>query len=143
MILEIGIGALALGAFIAQRKRDAAKNVAPHIQAQRDVIFETAMSLRDAKKLRELSSSFKSQGLVIQAELLEKRAQLNEAPPDVKAQRREVFRKAMESRDKAAVLATAEAFESAGATGAAENLRLYASGLAVDGSGSAEMGTEG
>lgn len=141
MILEITLGTLALAAYLKQRSKAKAQiDVPPHVQANRDSIFDTAInSVKDAGKLRELSAAFRSQGMDIQANMLEARAKLAEASPEVKAQRREVYRKAMESRDRNAVLGVATAFDNMGATGAANSLRTYADGLAAS---NIEIGAE-
>ena len=132
MILELSLGALALAAYWrTSRAERALANLPPHILANREAIYDTAInSLKDPAKLRELSSAFRAQKMMAQADMLESRAQLAEAPQEVKEQRREVYRKAMASRDKAAVLDVATAFEKMGATGAAASLKHYAEGLA-------------
>ncbi len=130
MLVEIGLGALLAAAYWKKTKSDRAANISPAILANREAIYDTAInSLKDASKLRELATAFRIQGMAVQADMLEKRAALAEASPEVKEQRRIIFRKAMESRDKAAVLEVARAFDNMGATGAAANLRLYAAGL--------------
>ncbi len=140
MIVEALVGSLILGAYLKKRSADKTQELHPHIVAQREVIFDTAInSLKDPAKLRELASAFRSQNMLIQADLLEKRAALSEASPEVKAQRRAVLTKALESKDKAAVLNAADAFDSMGATGAADTLRAYANGLADN---PVEMGRE-
>ena len=132
MLVELSIfAALAAGALWKRSAQDRAKaNMHPSIMANREAIFDTAInSVKDPSKLRELATAFRVQGMTVQADMLEKRAALAAAPAEVKEARRAVFRKAMASRDKAAVIQAANAFDEMGATGAAANLRLYASGL--------------
>lgn len=93
-------------------------------------IYQTALnSERDPAKLRSLAATFRSEGLDTEASMLEKRARLRELPADIKAARRKAFKDAMNSSNKEAVLGMAAAYESEGATGAAQKLREYAGGL--------------
>jgi|SRR5262245_2959780 len=94
-------------------------------------IYNAAINgaLKDPNKLRQLSDVFAGEGYIPQARLLRQRAQLRELSPAIKAARQSVFRRAMNSRNKTAVLHVAEAFERQGATGAAKKLREYGSGL--------------
>lgn len=126
-LLPLGIMVLTGGAFWASGNRDQLKGKnTPH----RQHVFETALNeVKEPEKLRALAKAFRDQGLNAQADLLEKRARLRELPADVKAERREAFRKGMNSKDANAVLTLAEAFDREGATGAANALRNYASQL--------------
>lgn len=129
IVLPLVILALAGTAGIAKSKRDN-KQVDPRTQAERQVIYETALNTcKDPAKLRTMAQAFREQGLIAEADMLCKRAALQELPQEVKDARREAFRKGMASTDQAAVLSLANAFHSEGATGAAENLRKYAAGL--------------
>lgn len=127
MIPALPIIALLAGGtavFVARRK------LKPKMTAERKAVYETALkTLKDPAKLRELAESFRQEGLAAQAELLEKRAALRELPKAVKEARKEIFRQAMASKDRAGVLAMADAYDREGATGAADALRDYAKGL--------------
>jgi hypothetical protein len=98
---------------------------------ERDRIYRSAISgaLKDPAKLRALADAFEREKLYPQAQLLRQRAALRELPPEIKSARRQVWRKAMVSKDKRAVLALADAYEKEGCTTAAQRLRTYASGL--------------
>lgn len=108
------------------RKRRPPKGLTP----ERKKIFDAALlELKDSDKLRELSESFRKAGLKRESELLEKRAALRSLPVEQQKKRRAIFRKALKSRDKKAIMKVADAFRDEGATGAAATLRTYASGL--------------
>jgi hypothetical protein len=97
---------------------------------ERKKVFDAALeNLKEPEKLRTLATSFENEGLKNHADMLRKRAALRELPAATKDARRVVFKKAMASKDPAAVQKIAEAFHKEGATGAAANLRKYASGL--------------
>lgn len=129
MLLPIGIGLLAGGAWIAKNQRDKA-NSSPARIAERAAIYETAINTKlDPDKLRTLAAAFRDEGLIAEATMLEKRASLSEAPPDVKAQRTAVFRQALASDDVQAVREVADAFEALGASGACAKLRAHADGI--------------
>ena len=129
MLLPIGIGLLAGGAWIAKNQRDKA-NSSPARIAERAAIYETAINTKlDPDKLRTLAKAFRDEGLIAEATMLEKRAALSEAPPDVKAQRTAVFRQALASDDVQAVREVADAFEALGASGACAKLRAHADGI--------------
>jgi hypothetical protein len=95
---------------------------------ERKAIFDKAMNTEDATPtyLRQLADAFAKEGLAKEAKALRQRATLKEAPPEVKARRREVFVKAMQSTDPDAILAVARAHEKIGATGAADALKQQA-----------------
>ena len=126
-LLPIAIGGLVLAAaYAASRKPPQQGEVTP----ERQTIFETAInSVQDPAKLRALAASFRSAGLEQQAQALEGRADHRDLPPDVKAERAQVFRDAMSSQNPQAVLRVADAFEQEGAIGAASALRAYAAKL--------------
>ncbi len=77
-------------------------------------------------QLRGLAQAFEKAGLEKMALALRKRAALKEAPPDVKAARRDVFTKALNSSDPTFIEKVADAHEQIGAVGAAQDLRLHA-----------------
>jgi hypothetical protein len=97
---------------------------------ERKALYARAMnSAADPTELRKLAASFESVGLHEQAMKLMKRASLREAPETVKAARREIFKKAMNSQDPDAIEKIAKAHEEVGAEGAAQALRLQAETL--------------
>jgi len=95
---------------------------------ERKAIFDKAMNDESATSayLKQLADGFDKEGLAPEAKRLRQRAALKDAPPEVKARRREVFTKALQSTDPDAILAVAAAHEKIGATGAAEALRAQA-----------------
>lgn len=97
---------------------------------ERKAMFEKAMnSPMDPGQLRAMADSFERDGLKKQAIALRKRASLREAPDSVKAKRREVFKKAMQSTDPRAIESVAKAHEEIGAVGAASALKIQAETL--------------
>lgn len=100
---------------------------------ERQVIYEQALKSKDVKVLRTMADAFEKEGLKPQAELLRKRANLRELPEETKKARREAFDKGMKSSDVVGIRKLADAFESEGATGAADTLRRYATGLEAGG----------
>ena len=97
---------------------------------ERQAVFQNAMNAADpsvtSTYLRNLATVFAQAGLDKEAKLLTQRAALKDAPPEVKAARRDVFLKAMQSTNPDAILDVARAHEKEGATGAAEQLRAQA-----------------
>lgn len=98
---------------------------------ERKKAYKNALSgaVKEPEVLEKLGKAFELQGLKEQAKLLYQRASLRRLPVEVKRQRKEIFRRLMESKDKAAVLSMAEVYDADGCTNAAQNLRNYASGL--------------
>lgn len=88
-----------------------------------------AGSLKDADKIDEMATNFDLQGLKAEAKLLRQRAALRRLPDETKNARKEVFRKMLECKDKAALLHMSIAYDTEGCTGAAARLRELASGL--------------
>lgn len=124
-LLPAAIIALAGTAFFMTRKKSASA-----LTPEREMLFTKAVNTeKDPVKLRSLAGQFRSDGLNPQADFLEKRARLRELPDEVKAQRKAVFKQAMGSTNKDAILKLADAYEKESATGAAEALRKYAKGL--------------
>ena len=131
IVLPIVILGLVGAAGVAQSRRTK-KAVDPRTVAERQVIYETALNTcKDPAKLRALAETYRSEGLTAEADMLCKRAALQELPQEVKDARKEVYRKAMESTNVNGILALARAYDEEGATGAAQNLRKYAAGLTV------------
>ena len=126
-LLPIGIAVLTTGAFVAKSARDKAKQSTPEQDAERRIIYETAINtLKDPDKLRLLAKGFKEAGLEAEATMLYLRADNAEAPPEVKEARTKAFRDAMTSKNVPAILNVANAFESIGSAKAASELREYA-----------------
>ncbi len=98
---------------------------------ERDATYRRALNgqVRDTAQLRALADAFQKARLFPQAHLLRQRADLRDLPPEVKAQRKEIYRKGMRSKNKSAVMRLADAFDSQGANTCAFRLRQYASGL--------------
>jgi hypothetical protein len=130
-LIPIAILGLVGTAGVVQSRR-AKKEVDPSVIAQRQMVYETALNtVKDPAKLRSLSAAYREQGLIAEADMLMKRAALQDLPEETKEARREVFRKAMASTNVPAILALANAYDGEGCTGAAQNLRKYAAGLAT------------
>ena len=115
---------LATGGFFGWKKYRHDKALTP----ERKAVFAQAMNTEDATPtyLRQLADAFAKEGLDAEAKRLRQRATLKEAPPEVKAKRRAIFAKAMQSTDPDAILAVARAHEAIGATGAADALKTQA-----------------
>jgi hypothetical protein len=123
-LLPAAIIALAGTAFFLTRKKAGA------LTPEREMLFNKAVNTeKDPQRLRALAAQFRSDGLNVQAEFLEKRAKLRELPDSVKAARKAAFKQAMGSTNKEAILKLADAYEREAATGAAEALRKYVKGL--------------
>lgn len=112
---------LAVGSYIVNRKRKG------EMTPERMRIFTAAIngSLKDPAKLDQLADAFDKEQLSEHAKLLRQRAALKRLPKPVQKARQAVFRKAMQSKNKAAVLKLADEFDAQGATGAALKLRQY------------------
>jgi hypothetical protein len=130
------VAGLAGIAYLAKRRRDSKKAsgspAALHgeLTPERQAIYETAMNdERDPGKILAVAVAFEAAGLDEQGNMLRKRAVLRSLPKDIKAARKDVFKRAMKSGNKQAILGVAASFQREGATGAAEALRVYASGL--------------
>jgi transcriptional regulator of met regulon len=98
---------------------------------ERTKVYRAALSgaVKEAEALDELAGAFAHQGLKEQANLLRKRAKLRRLPDETKKLRREVFRQALESKNRDGILVLANAYEQEGCTAAASRLREVASGL--------------
>ena len=125
LIIPVAVGSLAVANYV-KRPKDYGV-----MTAERTALFNAAISgaLKDPNKLDKLATAFQQQGLNEHAILLRKRANLRRLPEDTQKQRREVFRKAMLSKNKAGILQLANVYDQEGCTGAAMRLREKASGL--------------
>lgn len=99
--------------------------------AERKGIYKNALAggIQEPAKLDELAKAFEQQGLKEEAKLLRKRSTLRRLPDEIKTARKEIFRKACESKNKPGILAIAQAYDDEGCTSAAQRLREVASGL--------------
>jgi hypothetical protein len=98
----------------------------PCMTAERIKIYNQALasSKLTPTQLRSLADVFQKEGCVEQANHLRARAALREAPPEVHAARKEVFRKALNSNNPDAIAKVADAFKKIGADGAAAKLKI-------------------
>lgn len=129
LLLPILAASLGGAAFLAAKKHG--ENI-PTMDPQRQMLYQKLLrdpEYKDPVILRQYADEFARAGLKPQAELLRKRAALREMPQPVKEQQRQIYRKAMKSKNPAAILNVADHFETMGATGAAESLRNYANGI--------------
>lgn len=98
--------------------------------AQRRKIYEAALcTMKDPAALRKLADAFESEDCLAEARILRQRANLRELPLEIKAQRRAIFSRAINSSNVEGILKVASAFAGEGATGAAQNLRRHAASL--------------
>ncbi len=98
---------------------------------ERTKIFNAALAggMHDPGNLEKLAKTFAGEGLSEQAALLYQRAALKRLPNEVKLARRQIWRKAIASQNKAALQRLAAAYDAEGCTSAAMRLREIASGL--------------
>jgi hypothetical protein len=121
MLLPIAVAALATAAWLKATKPQ------PMMTPERRMIYQSALEfLKTPEQFDTLAAAFRKEGLTVEADMLEKRAKLLRASPDVKDARREVFRNAMKSTDPISIAKVADIFEKEGATGSAKALRAYA-----------------
>jgi hypothetical protein len=98
--------------------------------AERRKVYEAALcTLKEPAKLRQLADAFEAEDCLAEARLLRQRASLRELPLEIKAQRRAVFSRAINSSNVDGILQVASAFAGEGATGAATHLRRHAASL--------------
>jgi hypothetical protein len=122
-------GALTTGSGIAVYKRSK-RNKIVGMTPVRQKLFEALLwHQKEPKKLYKMADKFEKEGLLEQATKLRKLAAIYELPAEKKAERREIFKKAMASTNRDAVNNTAQLFDDDGCVGAAAALRKYASGL--------------
>jgi hypothetical protein len=97
---------------------------------KRQQIYESALvTLKQPEKLRALAAAFEGEGLIAEADLLKKRAEIRELPKSKREERRAIFRRAIQSSNIPAIRAVAAEFRAAGCTGAAANLYAHADSL--------------
>lgn len=133
MLVPIAIAALGGIAYVVAKKKKASSSIGSEtgkLTPERALLYAEALkSMKDPASLRKLAQTFRAEGLEPHAVMLEKRAALRELPKEVKEERRAIFRKAIASKNKEAVLKMADAYDNEGATGSADTLREYAEGL--------------
>lgn len=118
-----GVGAL-VGAALANVGSPSRKG---EMTPERQSLYTAAMnSTSSPAELRELADSFESEGLVAEAAMLRKRAELRELPKEVRDQRRQAYRQMVCSDDVDAISEMAAAFAGEGAIGSATGLRQHA-----------------
>jgi hypothetical protein len=125
VLIPAGVAALTIGVLLRRPKDYGA------MTPDRKSIYRNALAggVQEPEKLEELAKLFENQGLREEGKLLRKRAALRRLPDEIKLARKEVFRKALESKNKPGVLQVAQKYEDEGCTSAAQRLREYASGL--------------
>lgn len=123
-VVPIGICVLVTTAAVIKKKRQPKMN-----EEQEKIYYAALRTQKNPDSLRELAKAYEKVGLVREGELLRKRAAMQEWPPEKKKERRDIYRKAIRSKNKSAVMQIADLFEADGQTGAAYNLRVYASNL--------------
>jgi hypothetical protein len=97
---------------------------------ERKKVYEALMnSARPPAEYEKMAVEFEKNGLTTEADMLRKRAKLAAASPEEKAEHNAVYKKALASTNKEAVLRVANAFHLQGAIGAATSLRKYAAGI--------------
>lgn len=129
-LLPLAVLSLAGIAWRVNSTRKSAKHVDPAVAAERAVIYDLAINSKaDPDKLRTLAQAFREEGMEVEADMIEKRAALAEAPPDVKAERTAIYKQALGSKNPEAIREVAAGFDELGASGAAVKLRSVATGL--------------
>jgi hypothetical protein len=97
---------------------------------QREEIYKNALEhLQDPAKLKSLAEAFEREGLKAQGAVLRRRADWRSRDENTKKKHEEIFQKALKSKNVAAILEVALAFESMTATLKAKQLRDYADSL--------------
>jgi hypothetical protein len=125
-LIPIAIFGLAGGAWYAERRR-APKAPDAATFATRQAIFGQALNSKlPPDKLRAMAKAYRDSGMMAEAHMLDLRVALAEAPPEVKEARRQALKAGLASDNVPAIRDLARAFESLGATGAADKLREYA-----------------
>lgn len=132
-LIPIVLGVLATGAFIKAGRRGP-KALKDSERAEITVIYDTLINGKyDPETYRRFATEFRVQGMVVEADMLDKRATLREMTAEEKAQRRAIFKKGMASQKPEIMRELAEEFERSGATGAAADLRNKAALLDIAG----------
>ena len=123
--LSIGVGVLV---WLAVRKQTSTEFGA--MNPEREELFRNAMAhCADPSKLVKLAEIFHREGLKAQAIVLKKRAEWRARTEEKKKEHADIFARAMASKNIAAILNIAAAFEDMTATFKAEQLRKHAQAL--------------
>lgn len=124
-VIPVAIGLLTAGVYWRRRKSHGV------MTPERMKIFNAAISgaIKDPKNLDKLANSFSGEGLHEQATLLRQRAALKRLPEPIKNARKEIWRRAIQSKNRSGILKLAAAYDKEGCTGAAMRLREIASGI--------------
>ncbi len=130
-MLVPAVVATIIGAGWLAQSRRTPKEITPEMAANYRHIYCQAMTGKDisAKMLREMSKEFRQRGMKAEADMLIRRAELAEAPSELKAARRESLKKLLACTDIELIRHAADVHESMGAFGACHALREYANGL--------------
>jgi len=125
-VVPVFIVLLSCGAYIRNRSRNHGI-----MTPERQKIFHAALAggMQDPVNLDKLAKSFEEQGLHEQGALLRQRAALRRLPNEIKLARRKVWRRAIKSTNRTAMLQLADAYDLEGCTSAAMRLREIISGL--------------
>jgi hypothetical protein len=124
-VIPVAIVILGVGGYAKMKKNRG------EMTPERLKIFNAAISgaLKDPASLDKLASAFSGEGLHEQAKILRQRASLKRLPMNIKQARAEVWRRAIQSKNKVGILKVAAAYDREGCTSAAMRLREIASGL--------------
>ncbi len=124
-VIPVAIVLLGVGGYAKMKKNRG------EMTPERLKIFNAAISgaLKDPASLDKLASAFSGEGLHEQAKILRQRASLKRLPQHIKEARADVWRRAIKSTNKKAVLQVAAAYDREGCTSAAMRLREIASGI--------------
>ncbi len=142
----LAVMALAAVALVVQSRRENSPKPEAKGQAdfgmmtpERQVYYEVAMLYAPAseddikngkvKALEDLADAFEEVGCKDQAIMLRKKSCSRSKPPEIQEARKQVYRDALASNDKAYVERVANAFYEEGCWGAAKELFEYAAGL--------------
>lgn len=127
-LLPVAIFGLAGVSWYTQRRRN--RPLDPALKATYDALFDQTMNGKfPPEKLKVMAKAFRERGLLVQANMLDKRVALAEATPEVKEARRQAYKLGMASSNVPGIRNLANAYDAMGAAGAAQKLREYASGL--------------
>ena len=118
------VGALAGGALAKMAPRAKRGEMTP----DRESVYREAMGRETAtpEELDDIAADFESAGLAAEAEMLRGRASLRRLPPEIIAQRKDIYRKAMTSDNPEEIREFASSFDAGHAFKGAESLRKHA-----------------
>lgn len=126
----LAVGGIASLAVYAKQRLTGSSSFGSETDELHDRIYNHVLdNVKDPEKIRAMGHAFISGGKEKQGDILLKRAENVELPLAIKKQRREAFKKAVQSQDADKLHAVANVFEQEGCVGAANNLRQIASSL--------------